>query len=207
MAGTLALRPPPANFNTLALKIVHVPPKAICRVSRYDSGEPHYGVSGQCRFDDINPDASARFGTCYLGFDFAVAFAESVLHNEEPKNGAFNIPVAEVADRFLLSFRGRGQLRLATMTGLPLLRLGGNGELSGSPRYARPQAWAAAVVNHPANVDGMIYMSRRVNDRPAVVLFNRSIGKTPVIIMDKAIRLYHHPDYSQTVAALNVKLT
>lgn len=50
-------------------------------------------------------------------------------------------------------------------------------------------------------------MSRRVNDRPAVVLFNRPTGKKPAINMDKAIRLYHHPDYSQTVAALNVGLT
>jgi hypothetical protein len=205
MAGTLKLKLPPANFNTLPLTIVAIPPKALCRVSRYDSGEPHYGVSGECRFDDINPDVSARFGTCYLGFDYAVAFAESVLHNEEPKNGAFAIPTSEVADRFLLSFKGRGKLKLANMTGMPLLLLGGNGELSGTPKYARPQAWAAAVVNHPANVDGMIYMSRRVNDRPAVVLFDRPTGRKPVINIDKAIRLYHHPDYNQTIAALNVK--
>ena len=98
-------------------------------------------------------------------------------------------------------------LKLSNMTGLPLLLLGANGELSGAPKYARPQAVAAALANHPAKVDGMIDMSRRVNDRPAVVLVSRPTGKQPAISMDKAIRLYHHPDYGQTIAALNVRLT
>lgn len=207
MAGTLKLKLPPKNFNSLVLNIVQVQPNALCRVSRHDSNEPHYAISGDRRFDDIDPNVSDRFGTCYLGFEYAVAFAESVLHNAEPQKGVFHIPTAEVADRFLLSFKGSGKLKLANMTGTHLLRLGGNGELSGTPHYAKPQAWAKAVAGHPANVDGMIYMSRRINDRPAVVLFNRPAGTKPVITMDKAIRLYHHPDYSATIAALNVKLT
>lgn len=98
-------------------------------------------------------------------------------------------------------------LKLANMTGLPLLLLGANGELSGAPKYARPQAGAAALASHPAKVDGMIDMSRRVNDRPAVVLVSRPTGKQPAITMDKAIRPYHHPDYGPTIAALNVRLT
>jgi len=207
MAGTLKLKLPPKNFNSLLLDIVQVQPKALCRVSRHDSNEPHYAISGDRRLDDINPHVTDRFGTCYLGFEYAVAFAESVLHNAEPKAGAIHIPTAEVADRFMLSFKGSRKLKLANMTGTHLLRLGGNGELSGTSRYAKPQAWAKAVADHPANVDGMIYMSRRINDRPAVVLFNRSAGKKPVITMDKAIRLYYHPDYSATIAVLNVKLT
>ena len=94
------------------------------------------------------------------------------------------------------------------MTGLRLLLLGANGELSGAPEYARPQAGAAALASHPAKIDGMIDMSRRVNDRPAVVLLSRPTGKKPAISMDKAVRLYHHhPDYGQTIAALNVRLT
>lgn len=48
---------------------VNVDPSALVRVSRHDTGEPYFGRSGGCRFDD--PRKS--FGTCYLGFNLTVA--------------------------------------------------------------------------------------------------------------------------------------
>jgi hypothetical protein len=127
MPGTLALQPPPPDFDHHTLDIVSVLPKVLCRVSRRQTGEPYFGKTGSCRFDDNHPDPNARFGTCYLGFDYAVAFAESVLHNAEPVNGRFIIPSSEVETRLLLGFKGRRMLKLANMTGTHLLRAGGNG--------------------------------------------------------------------------------
>ena len=93
------------------------------------------------------------------------------------------------------------------MYGTALLRLGGNGELSGTPNYTLPQAWAAALVAHPAQIDGFIYMSRRVNDSLAVVLFERDPAKSPEISMDQSAPLHHHPDYLAAEKDLGITLT
>lgn len=206
MAGTQALERPPVDLSEQPLSVVAVAPKVLCRVSRYKTGEPFFGRSGACRFDDATPEPGLRFGTCYLGFNLAVAFAESVLHNEQPCNGRFMIPTSEIDSRWVLSFKGRRKLRLANMTGRHLLRLGGNGELSGTSDYRLPQAWAAAVLAHPSQVDGMMYMSRRVNDSAAVVLFERTPGHPPAIRLDQALPLFHHTDFVQTIEDFGVGL-
>lgn len=140
MAGTIALQPPPANFDSQVLATVAVMPAALCRVSRYETGEPHFGRTGANRFDDNNPDAAARFGTCYFGLELAVAFAESVLHNAVPTGGHFDIPTAEIETRLALSFKGPQPLTLAKLYGMELLMYGGCGEISGTSDYTLPQA-------------------------------------------------------------------
>lgn len=210
MAGTVPLQAPPADLDRRTLEIAVVSPTSLCRVSRYHSGEPHFGRSGSCRFDDAQPDTSKRFGTCYLGFDLTVAFAESVLHDLQPDAGGFQVPLTEVTSRFALSFKAskRGAtLRLAKLYGTALLRLGGNGELSGTCDYALPQAWAAALVAHPDKIDGLLYMSRRINDALAVVLFERDPAASLPIRMDQIVPLVHHRDYLPAMQALDVSLS
>ena len=56
---------------------------------------------------------------------------------------------------------------MADLTGIALKRLGGTGAISTILPYELPQAWAKAVYGHPAQVDGIYYMSRHLNDRPA----------------------------------------
>ena len=210
MAGTLQLKAPPTDINRRDLGITWVAPASLCRVSRYNTGEPHFGRTGDCRFDDAQPDVAKRFGTCYLGFNLTVAFAESVLHNLEPDADGFSVPTTEVSSRFALSFKAprKGKtLKLAQLYGTALLRLGGNGELSGTPTYTLPQAWAAALVAHPEKIDGFIYMSRRVNDSLAVVLFERDPAQRLGIRMDQDVPLHHHPDYLAAAKDLGVTLT
>lgn len=209
MAGTLELKGPPADINRRDLEVTRVAPAALCRVSRYDTGEPHFGRTGDCRFDDAQPDANKRFGTCYFGFNLKVALAESVLHNLEPDIDGFSVPVTEVSSRFALSFKAARKattLKLVNLYGTALMRLGGNAELSGTPNYTLPQAWAAALVAHPAKIDGCIYMSRRINDSLAVVLFERDSSKRLGIRMDQSVPLYHHPDYLAAERDLGVTL-
>ena len=64
MAGTLQLKAPPLDINSRDLDIIRVAPASLCRVSRYNTGEPHFGRTGDCRFDDAQPEVSKRFGTC-----------------------------------------------------------------------------------------------------------------------------------------------
>ena len=147
-----------------------------------------------------------RFGTCYLGFTLAVAFAETVLHNLEPDADGFSVPTSEVASRFVFSFKGK-DLHLAKLYGTALLRLGGNGEISGTPDYTLPQAWASALLTHPTNIDGIAYMSRRVNDALAVVLCQRDPATPVHIRKDKYVKLHRHVDYLAAVRDLAVTLT
>ena len=210
MAGTQQLKAPPADINSRDLDIALVSPASLCRVSRHNTGEPHFGRTGDCRFDDAQPNITKRFGTCYLGFSLTVAFAESVLHNLEPDADGFSVPTSEVSSRFALSFKSLRKgttLKLAKLYGTALLRLGGNGELSGTSNYTLPQARAAALVAHPAKIDGLIYMSRRVDDSLAVVLFERDPTKRLGIRMDQHVPLHHHPDYLAAEKELGVTLT
>lgn len=201
MAGTIGLTDPSPAFNSLKLDILQVAPARLCRVSRRSINEPHFGRTGSCRFDD----PAKRYGTCYLGLSLLVAFAESVLHNAEPTHGGFDVPFSDIATRFALSFKGP-KLNLAQVHGAELMCMGGNGEVSGSPDYTLPQAWSAALEAHPAQVDGFIYMSRRINDAPAVVLFERTPGNGPAIQMTRALPLSDHKDYDAVVSALRVRL-
>ena len=199
MMGTIPLQRPSLNFHAIHLDVEPVSPSALCRISGHCTGEPYFGRTAGCRFDD----ASRRFGTCYLGIDLEVAFAESVLHNLEPTDGSFFVPESEISRRFALHFDGP-DLRLANLTGSSLLLLGGNGELTGTADYSLPQQWAKAVVSHPAHVDGLIYTSRRVSGSLAVVLFEREPAKPIKMTMTAAVPLHQHVDFAKTMKTFNV---
>ena len=90
MQGTLPLRLSPIDIDQRVHRAGS--PEALIRVSPYNTGEPLFDRTGACRFDD----AANHFGTCYLGFDLTVAFAESVLHNKEPDANGFVVPRTEI---------------------------------------------------------------------------------------------------------------
>lgn len=203
--AALTLQPPGPDFHALPLgPLITVNPVSLHRISNFDTGEPYFGRSGASRFDDPARAKSRRFGTCYLGLSFKVAFAESVLHDMVPENGHFVVPESEITRRFAIAFEG-DDLQLANLTGTNLLVLGGNGELTGTSHYSLSKKWAAAVAAHPANADGFIYMSRRVNDSVAVVLFERDKHAPLPMRMRSAMPLHQHPDFLATMQALRVQ--
>lgn len=197
------LLPPGANFSQLPLDIQLLNPAILYRVSSHDTGEPYFGRSRGNRFDDPVARKADRFGTCYLGGNLTVAIAESLLHNAEPENGRFEVPVSEVEARYVFRFSGP-VLRLANLTGTPLLLLNGNGEISGTTNYMLTQKWARAVYDHPQQVDGFLYMSRRVNNSVAVVLFERDPKKPPVLKPSSPVRLCAHPEFAASVRQLRL---
>jgi len=154
------------------LPLVTLAPAALVRISRYDSGEPHFGRTGGNRFDD----PERQYGTCYFGLSLALAMAETLLHDAVAVRGRFRVHPDSIATRFVLAFAGK-PLRLADLTGASLKRMGGHAALTGNASYGLPQRWSQAVFRHGDAVDGFLYMSRHLNTEQAVVLFDRAGGK------------------------------
>lgn len=172
----MTLAAPPRNLSTLSLATKSIAVCTLFRISGHNSGEPYFGTAASFRFDDPGLPKKSRFGTCYCGFDLETALAETVLHDEMPHRGKFRISSALFASKFLVSFQG-GPLNVADLTGVPLKLIGGNGAISTILPYDIPQKWSRAVHQHPQNVDGILFVSRHLNDRLALVIFSRAAGK------------------------------
>lgn len=170
------LSTPPKNFNTLHLPTREVRVDKLRRVSGHASGEPYFGKKGLYRFDD----PKNKYGTCYLGLDLDTAVAESVLHDQMPDNGTFEVAQSVMDCKHLVKIAPNAaghKLVVADLTGANLKRLGGDNAISSEVPYDQCQKWSAAVHAHPANVDGIMFVSRQLNDKKAVILFNRAASK------------------------------
>lgn len=172
----MPLNAPAADFSTLPLKVRDVSVTTLKRVGRHGSGEPYFGKSAAYRFDD----PAKVFGTCYCGQILDTAIAETILHDELPDKGQFRIHQDEFTNRHLVRFTAGtdgGILKLADLTGAHLIKLGGNNALSADHPYDVTQLWGAAVHNHPATVDGFIFVSKQLNTKKAIVVFDRAKSK------------------------------
>jgi hypothetical protein len=167
---------PPRDLASIPLRTVEMLPARLFRISRFRSGEPYFGRSAANRFDDPGRVRSRRFGTCYLGSSLEVAIAETLLHDELPDSGGFSVALPEIENRFVVRFKG-APLKLADLTGASLKSLVGSGGISTIMPYDVPQRWAKALHQHGDGVDGLVYMSRHVNDERAVVVFDRAGAK------------------------------
>jgi hypothetical protein len=167
---------PAADFSELALQVKKVCVTTLKRISRHKSAEPFFGHHAAYRFDDPNK----RFGTCYCGQQLITAIAETVLHDELAEKGRFKIRQEDIDSRYLVRFAAgehKGMLNLACLTGTHLKRMGGDNSLSAIYPYDVPQRWSAAVHLHPAKVDGFIFVSKQLNDKQAIVIFDRAQKK------------------------------
>lgn len=171
----MALVKPSKKLATQTLATVIVSGADLYRISRHDAGEPFFGKTGANRFDDPSPKAK-RYGVCYAGFDLITGVAETLLHDEMPKDGRFHVSAEDFKVRNMVKFKAEG-LVLVAMLGVQLKTLAGGGELSAVIPYDIPQAWSRALHAHPQNFDGILYMSRHLNDRHAVAIFDRAQHK------------------------------
>ena len=185
----------------LTLATVSIDPADLIRLSSHDTGEPYFGKTGWNRFDDPNPNAGARYGTCYLGESLTVAIAETLLHDRTPKLGYFFVEPALIGQVFVVEFTG-SPLTLLDLTGAELRRMGGHAGLTGTSHYRTPQNWSSAIHGHPDQVDGFTYMSRHMNDEKAAVLFDRARSK---LQMAAATPLASHPDFGSVATNLYIR--
>ena len=172
----MPLQPPDPNFSALPLLIKKISVTKLKRIGRHATGEPYFGKHAANRFDDPNK----HFGTCYCGQHLDTAIAETVLHDEVPQNAQFKIRHEDMEARYLVSFEAgtdNGILKLADLTGPHLKRIGGDNSLSAEYPYDTTQQWSAAVHAHGANVDGFLFVSNQLNNKRAVVVFDRAKAK------------------------------
>jgi hypothetical protein len=106
------LRAPPSNFSSQPLTVIEVDPATLLRISKFSSGEPHFGTTAGNRFDDPRTSVRRRFGTHYAGLSLRVAFAETILHDE-------NRRVAGSGSRALWSPRGMSPSSRGRRSGSP----------------------------------------------------------------------------------------
>jgi hypothetical protein len=194
------VRAPPASPADILVAPITIDPSTLLRVSSHGTGEPHFGRHGGNRFDDGRLPEAGRFGTCYLGRSLTVALAETLLHDEVAVAGRFAVAPEELQRRHVVSFKG-AELRLADCTGVALKRMGLDGRFSAELDTRATQAWSAALHEHPAAVDGLLYVSRHVNTGKAVVLFDRAAAKLQLV---DVVPLREYPGAAAALAALGV---
>jgi hypothetical protein len=102
--------------------------------------------------------------------------AETVLQDEMPVRGRFEVAAQEIEGRQFVRFRGE-PLTLVDLTGAALKALVGTGAISTTMPYDLPQRWSRALHRHSVDADGILYMSRHVNDERAAVVFDRARAK------------------------------
>jgi hypothetical protein len=122
-------------------------------------GQPPAG-----RFDS----ATGRFGVLYLAFDFAGAFAETVLRNPARRL----VSSGEIAGRSLAVLALSRAVRLVRMQGAGLQALGVDNAVTTGP-YEPCGIWADALFAHADAPDGIAYGSRHDPEQVCVALFSR----------------------------------
>ena len=118
------------------------------------------------RFDD----PAARFGVCYLGTTPEVCFAETFLRNPPVRILALD----DLADRRISVLEVRRPLRLVSMQGPGLARLGVTAELASGGNYLASQQWSRALWEHQDYPDGILYRARHDDSALCVALYDRA---------------------------------
>ncbi len=127
---------------------------------------PGPGLHAIHRFDD--PEGC--FGVCYFGTNPEVCFAETFLRNPPVRILALD----DLADRSISTLEVRRALRLVSMYGSGLARLGVTAELASGSNYAASQQWFRALQEHKDNADGILYRARHDDSALCVALYDRA---------------------------------
>jgi hypothetical protein len=118
------------------------------------------------RFDD----PLSQFQVCYLGTGIDVCFAETFLRNPPVRI----LGLDDLAARSIATIEVLQELRLVTLHGPGLGRLGTTTEPVSASDYTRSQAWSRALWEHADQPDGLAYRSRHDDSALCVALFDRA---------------------------------
>jgi len=125
------------------------------------------------RFDD----PLGRFRVCYLGTTIEVCFAETFLRNPPVQILALD----DLGTRLMATVEVRRALRLVTLHGPSLVRIGATAELASSSRYDLSQAWSRVLWEHSDQPEGIIYRSRHDDSALCVAVYNRAKNSLAVL--------------------------
>ena len=183
-----------------ALDFVTADAASLQRLTRFPATEPWWGTTVRYRFDD----PFGCFGVSYAGESIDVAFAETVIHETASfEEGGWLLPREEISQRWVVRYqRTDPMLKLLDLTGAALKRLGLNNDVCSASDYAFTQRLSHAVHEQVPEADGICYISRQLNTRRAVALFERS----GVRCMQIAEPLETHPDLARLMKLFGVQL-
>jgi hypothetical protein len=167
---------PPADINARPLRFTTIRiTTTLYRFYRRGRDPIHFDRSIMGRFN--SPDAA--FGVLYAAQYRRGAFAETFLR----ESGRTLLPTDLIESRALVSLRPTRALRVVNLHGPGLAVLGATAEITSSPQpYDTPQAWAAALHDHPGAFDGIAYRSRHDNGQVCYALFDR---RAPITEVDR----------------------
>jgi hypothetical protein len=116
-----------------------------------------------------SPDGS--FGVLYAAHQKKGAFAETFLRTP----GRRLLPQDLIRKKGLVRLRSTRVLQVVELHGPGLAVLGATAEVTASaPPYELPQAWSAALHDHPGGFDGIAYRARHDDNEVCYALFDRS---------------------------------
>src|SRR5262249_6756894 len=118
------------------------------------------------RFDD----PMGRFRVCYLGTTVEACFAETFLRDPPVRI----LSLADLADRSIATIELLRELRIVTMRGPHLARLGATAEVAGGSSYDVSQAWSRTLWEHADQPDGIMCRSRHDDSSMSIAVYDRA---------------------------------
>jgi hypothetical protein len=164
---------PPDDLNKRELKLMEVR-GSLYRIHGLKHEAIHFRKTDSSskdpgyRFDD----PEGKFGVLYAAIEENGAFAEVFLRELASKL----IDLDEVILRGLSELH-ISPLRCADLTGEGLRMIGCDNRIATEIDYARTQRWSRALHDHPAEPDGLIYLSRHDPQFRCLVIFDRARKK------------------------------
>ena len=131
-------------------------------------------------------------GTVYGAQDDAGAIAESVFRPVPVGTAARRVGRARLAPIMISTLAGSRTLRLASLHGSGLRRVGATrGELidSEADQYPALAAWGQALHDCPATPDGIVWRSRHYDDSYTCMLFGDRVGRRELDIVGPPLPL------------------
>ncbi|QSB02475.1 RES family NAD+ phosphorylase [Methylomonas sp. EFPC1] len=206
--------PIPADFATRTLKWKHVNAAELMRIYKTPSGyhplPVYYGKKGVYRFDCPAVGTGYNFGVLYAAFDLETCFAEAITREKNYKNfqhgGIYLSKSTDIMNRSVANLKAEIELKLADLTDVGLYQLGAEaGEFHSKDYVTNTQPWALEIYRRPENVDGILYVSRFLNGRKAVAIFDRGGARTSLEVSSSK-HLIDHEGYRNTLDCLSISL-
>lgn len=225
-AGKLNQPPSQADFNTIALG-------GLCRnitgvFYRLHSTDPtgnawppvHFSKRGNSRFDP-----TTGIGTLCVAASLAGAMMEVFDDHWGPVASIGRSVTEQQLSQTWITRVSLPNVNLFDATGANLSKIGTDAQLL-TGKYTTTRKWTKRVMEHPQQVDGVLYRSRHDLDRLNVALFQRAAflpatldpalqafepdswsrkaGHGRVLVHGNAIRLRDHPDLTPALIELQV---
>jgi len=133
------------------------------------------------RFSDLRRRVPAnRFGVLYLGETLKVCFLEALLRDK--RNGAigdYPLSEAELRARHFAIVEIAAPISVVDLRANGGVRMGVPSDVARASNQRLARAWSAAIHEHPANLDGIVYPSR-LNGETNLAIYDRAIPKLRV---------------------------